>query len=66
LNKVNSMKSQQSVYKGGLPSHLDSSSSNSPCSTFAFSLSLAWLLTVCLIALEVEGSNHCEENIQCC
>jgi hypothetical protein len=29
-------KSQQSVYKGSLLSYSDSSSSNSPCSTFAF------------------------------
>jgi hypothetical protein len=36
---------QHSVYKGSLPSHVDSSLSNSPCSTFAVSLSLAWLLT---------------------
>jgi hypothetical protein len=34
------------VYKGSLLSHLDSSLLNSPCSTFAFLLSSAWLLTI--------------------
>jgi hypothetical protein len=29
-------RSQQSVYKGSLPSYSDSFSLNSPCSTFAF------------------------------
>jgi hypothetical protein len=29
-------RSQQPVYKGSLPSHSDSFSSNSPCSSFAF------------------------------
>jgi hypothetical protein len=29
-------RSQQPVFKGSLPSHSDSSLSNSPCSTFAF------------------------------
>jgi hypothetical protein len=38
-------RNQQSVYKDSLPSCSDSSSSNSLCSTFAFLLSLAWLLT---------------------
>jgi hypothetical protein len=38
-------RNQQSGYKGSLPSCSDSSPSNSPCSTFAFLLSLAWLLT---------------------
>jgi hypothetical protein len=39
-------RNQQSVYKDSLPSCLDSSSSNSFCSTIAFPLSLAWLLTL--------------------
>jgi hypothetical protein len=34
-------RSQQSVNKGSLLPYLDSSSSNSPCSIFAFLLSLA-------------------------
>jgi hypothetical protein len=38
-------RNQQSVYKDSLPSCLDSSSLNSFCSTIAFPLSLAWLLT---------------------
>jgi hypothetical protein len=38
-------RNQQSVYKDSLPSYSDSSSSNSLCSTVAFLLSLAWLLT---------------------
>jgi hypothetical protein len=41
-------RSHQSVYKGSLPSCSDSSPSNSPYSTFAFLLSLAWLLTISL------------------
>jgi hypothetical protein len=39
-------RSQQCLYKDSLLYHLDSSSLNSPCSTFAFLLSLAWLLIV--------------------
>jgi hypothetical protein len=44
---VEHFRSQQPVYKGSLPSHSDSSSSNSLCSTFAFKLSLVWCNDAC-------------------
>jgi hypothetical protein len=47
-------RSQQMVYKDNLLFYLDSSSLNSPCSTFIFLLSLAWLLT------QYELKNWCE------
>jgi hypothetical protein len=47
-------RSQQSVYQSSLLSYLDSSLLNSPCSTFAFLLSLAWLLTAALLSVYAE------------
>jgi hypothetical protein len=47
-------KSQQSVYQSSLLSHLDSSLLNSLCSTFAFLLSLVWLLTAASLSVYAE------------
>jgi hypothetical protein len=67
-------RNQQSVYKDSLPSCLDRSSSNSFCSTIAFPLSLAWLLTLTdkarlsyrILIVDGHGSHLTEDFIDYC
>jgi hypothetical protein len=60
-------RSQQSVYKGSLPSRLDSSLLDSPCSIFALLLLLAWLLTADTYSFTTttEASVQEEDNSNC-
>jgi hypothetical protein len=60
-------RSQQPVYKCSLPSHSDSSLSDSHCSIFAFLLPLAWLLTADTYSFTTttEASVQEEDNSNC-